>query len=193
MGMVLEYCRVSPHNAKLLLSQPVLIHRFMGVDDEAKLPLSGGFFSHFFGGRRTLPKDSPALEPRTDGDEGDADKSWHAIHYLLTGTAESGSFPLNFILDGGKQVGDEEVGYGPARIFTPAETADINDALSGFTEESLKARYDGRAMDSAKIYPQIWGRESEDNFVYAWENFVALREFIHITRTSGSYLMLYLS
>lgn len=128
-----------------------------------------------------------------DGDEGDADKSWHAIHYLLTGTAEGGSFPLSFILNGGQQLGDEEVGYGPARIFTPTETAEIADALSGFTEESLKTRYDGKAMDRAKVYPQIWGRESEDNFDYAWENFVALREFIQTARTSGSYLLFYLS
>ena len=193
MGMVLVYRRVSPHNAKLLLSQPVLIHRFLGDDDEPELPPSGGFFSRLFGGRRTLPQDTPSLEPHTDDDEGDADKSWHGIHYLLTGSAERGSFPLNFIMEGGQQVGDEEVGYGPARIFTPSETAEIDAALSGFTEQSLRDRYDGRAMDKAKVYPQIWGRETEDNFCYAWESFLALREFIHGTRSSGSYLMLYLS
>jgi hypothetical protein len=193
MGMVLEYHRVSPHNAKLLLSEPVLLHRFLGDDDEPELPPSGGFFSRLFGGRRILPQDTPSLEPRTDDDEGDADKSWHAIHYLLTGTAEGGSFPLNFILEGGQEVGDEEVGYGPARIFTPAETAEIDAALSEFTEEGLRARYDGRAMDRAKVYPQIWGRDTEDNFGYAWESFLALREFIQGTRSSGSYLLLYLS
>ena len=193
MGMVLAYCRVSPYNAKLLLSQPVLVHRFMGSDDETELPPSGGFFSRLFGGRRTLPKDCPALEPRTDGDEGDADKSWNAIHYLLTGTAEGGSFPLGFILDGGQLIGDEDVGCGPARLFTPSEVAVIDSALAGFTKERMKARYDGKAMDRANVYPQIWGREDEDNFDYAWECFVVLREFIQTTTRSSSYLMIYLS
>jgi hypothetical protein len=165
----------------------------MGAEGNTELPPTGSLLSRLFGGRQTLPKDSPALEPRTGGDEGDADKSWHAIHYLLTGTAEDGAFPLNFILEGGQQVGDEEVGYGPARIFPPAEVAVIDSALAGYTAESMKARYDGRAMDRAKVYPQIWGREDEDNFEYAWENFVAIREFIHTVRTTGSCLMLYLS
>jgi hypothetical protein len=48
-------------------------------------------------------------------------------------------------------------------------------------------------MDRAKVYPQIWGRAGEDNFEYAFENFNALREFVHGVRDSQSYLMLYLT
>ena len=193
MGMVLSYCRVSPHNAELLLRQPVLVHRFLGADED-ELPPSGGFWSRLFGGgRRVVSENAPSLEPRTDGDEGDADKSWHAIHYLLTGASEGGTFPENFILEGGQLVGDEDVGYGPARLFAPAEVRQIASVLDQHSEGSLRSRYDGRAMDRAKVYPQIWGREGEDNFEYAFENFNALREFVHGVRASQSHLMVYLT
>ncbi|MFN0130825.1 MAG: YfbM family protein [Verrucomicrobiales bacterium] len=191
--MALVYCRVSPHNAKALLGQPTLIHQYLDPDNPADPPARGGFFSRLFGGGAASSSDSVALEPRTDRDEGDADKAWNAIHFLLTGSAEGGSFPLSFILEGGQPVGDEDVGYGPARIFTPIQVAQIDSALTAYTEDGMRSQYDGKAMDTAKVYPQIWGREREDNFGYAWQNFTALREFIQITRSTGSYLMLYLS
>ena len=51
----------------------------------------------------------------------DIDKAWHGIHYLLTGTAWEGAAPLNFLVAGGRPVGDVDVGYGPARAFSGAE------------------------------------------------------------------------
>jgi hypothetical protein len=35
-----------------------------------------------------------------NGDELEIDKSWHGLHFLLTGSAREGSFPLNFIVAG---------------------------------------------------------------------------------------------
>ena len=90
-------------------------------------------------------------------------------------------------------MGDEDVGYGPARLFDPTEVFQIASVLDQHAEGSLRSRYDGRAMNSAKVYPQIWGREEEDNFDYALENFIALREFVHGVRDSQSYLMVYLT
>jgi hypothetical protein len=53
----------------------------------------------------------------------DLDKAWHGIHWLLTGTADSGSEPLCYLLAGGTQIGDIDVGYGPARSFSAEEVA----------------------------------------------------------------------
>jgi hypothetical protein len=49
-------------------------------------------------------------------DDLDVDKAWHGIHFLLCGQAWESPFPLGFIL-GGEEVGDVDVGYGPARVF----------------------------------------------------------------------------
>ena len=53
------------------------------------------------------------------------DKSWHGIHFLLTGSAEGVRPPVDFILMGGREIGDLDLGYGPARAFTSAETKQI--------------------------------------------------------------------
>src|ERR1700722_3238791 len=51
----------------------------------------------------------------------DVDKAWHGLHFLLTGTAWEGAPPLDFIVKGGRQIGDVDVGYGPARAFSSAD------------------------------------------------------------------------
>lgn len=191
MGMRLAYCRITPHNADLLLRKPILIHRFIGGDEE-ELPPAGGFWKTLFGGKRTTPENALELEPRMDGDEGDVDKAWNAIHYLLTGSAEAGSFPASFILHGGTEVGEEDVGFGPARVFSASEVTMIEDMLQEHTRESLLAHYDGRAMDQAKVYPQIWGRDGESGFEYLWENFTTLQSFVRTTRELNQQLLIYL-
>ena len=47
-------------------------------------------------------------------------KSWHGLHYILTGDPVQGDPPLNFLLVGGAEVGDEDIGYGPAGSLIPS-------------------------------------------------------------------------
>ncbi|MBV9599873.1 MAG: DUF1877 family protein, partial [Chloroflexi bacterium] len=48
----------------------------------------------------------------------DLHKAWHAIHFVLTGSRLGGEAPLNFLVAEGTPVGEVDVGYGPARVFT---------------------------------------------------------------------------
>jgi hypothetical protein len=90
----------------------------------------------------------------------DLDKAWHCLHYLLTGSAWEGDEPLNFLVKGGTPVGEEDVGYGPARIFRPLEVAAIADALAPLDPATLMLRFDARKLEQLEIYP---GRFSELN------------------------------
>jgi hypothetical protein len=45
----------------------------------------------------------------------EVDKAWHAIHFSLTGDPFEGRIPLNFLVTGGRSIG-EDLGYGPLRI-----------------------------------------------------------------------------
>ncbi len=83
-------------------------------------------------------------------------KSWHGLHYILPADPAHGDPPLNLPLAGGAEVGDEDVGYGPARIFDPTSVANIDNALTKFSETDLDARFDPAAMEVAQIYPNIW-------------------------------------
>ena len=52
-----------------------------------------------------------AYEGRKD-DLVDVDKAWHCLHFLLTGTASEGEPPMDFVVRGGTEVG-EDMGTAP--------------------------------------------------------------------------------
>lgn len=124
----------------------------------------------------------------------DIDKAWHGIHYLLTGQAWEGEPPLNFIL-GGREIGDVDVGYGPARGFTADEVRAIATALEPITAETLRPRFDGKAMIDAEIYPQIWDRDpaSDDTLGYLLAHYETLRAFVIETAELGAGMIVYLN
>jgi len=86
----------------------------------------------------------------------DLDKAWHALHYLLTGSARDGEGPLAFLLKGGTPVGDEDLGYGPARVFQPPEVAAIADALADVSQRTLLPRFDLKKLERLELYPGRW-------------------------------------
>jgi len=90
------------------------------------------------------------------------EKSWHGLHYVLTGTASDGKPPLNILVDGGVPVGDEDVGYGPARVLDHTGVAALNAALAAFSEADFDRRFDPDGLSAADIYPQIWDEPLED-------------------------------
>ncbi len=86
----------------------------------------------------------------------DLDKAWGCLHYLLTGTARDGEGPLAFLLKGGTPVGEEDLGYGPARVFRPLEAAAIADALASQSQRSLLPRFDLKKLEILEVYPGRW-------------------------------------
>jgi hypothetical protein len=90
------------------------------------------------------------------------DKAWHGIHFLLTGSVWGGKEPLCYLVKGGEEIGDVDVGYGPARVFSPNQIAGWADALSAISSDDLQKRYDPEAMTKAGIYPGGWDFAQED-------------------------------
>jgi Domain of unknown function (DUF1877) len=80
------------------------------------------------------------------------EKSWHVLHYLLTGKAEEAPPPLGNAILGGQQIG-EDLGYGPARFLTPQAVREVATALNAISKDDLRKRFDLKAMMAAKIYP----------------------------------------
>jgi hypothetical protein len=68
------------------------------------------------------------------------DKSWHGIHFLLTGSAWGGKPPLSNAVLGGKEFG-QDLGYGPARYLTPDQVKEVAAALDEITEATLRAQF----------------------------------------------------
>ncbi|TVT40475.1 DUF1877 family protein [Hymenobacter setariae] len=157
MGMTCELRQLSPAYAQKLLQEPdeVLLYYDEASEDE-------------------LPEEA-------QGESLDLDKAWHGLHYLLTGTAWGGEAPLNSLLLGGEQVGNEEehdVGYGPARILLPPQVAAFAQALATVSQSEISKRFNPLEMTNFDIYPSVWNREDEELEDWMQDSLVELKGFL---------------
>jgi hypothetical protein len=188
MGMYLSVAALRQETIDRLHADPSLVWEVVLPDDpEAVARARGtrkrpGLFARLFGRGKADP--APPVPGPTltlaegEGEVVDLDKAWHGLHYLLTGTAWEGDPPLNFLVTGGHEVGDEEVGIGPARTFTPGETREIAAALAAVSDQELRARFAPAEMMRLEIYPEIWDRDpaEDDTLGYLMDCLQQLRE-----------------
>lgn len=110
------------------------------------------------------------------GESVDLDKAWHAIHFVLTGEVYGGEGPLAQAVLGGVPIGDEDVGYGPARGLPVGDVKAVASALAQVSESDLRAKFDAGALTEAEIYPQIWD-EGDEALDYVLDNFLEVQRF----------------
>jgi hypothetical protein len=96
---------------------------------------------------------SGAVVPGDDaGEDGlSLEKSWHTLHYLLTGSAVEARPPLGNAILGGEEIGPD-AGYGPARFLDASEVHEVAAALAKVSREELSRRFDLKAMTAAQVY-----------------------------------------
>jgi hypothetical protein len=121
------------------------------------------------------------------GPELDLDKSWHGLHYLLTGTGwDLGDGAAGAAVLGGDEIG-EDGGYGPARLVRPEAVQAVADALDAVDVERLRARFDPDAMAAAEIYPHGW-EAGGDSYLVSY--FAQLRGFYRNAAAGGQAILL---
>jgi Domain of unknown function (DUF1877) len=201
--MIGNFRLASDEEIKTLLAEPSRVFEFLYGDEYAERavsvssrPKGGGLFQRLFGGNEivSLTATDEPLPPAVDpADELDVDKAWHGLHFLFTGEAWSGEPPLGFIVAGGAEVGDEDVGYGPARAFTSAELREISAALERITRDELARRFDPARMMELGIYPEIWDRDpaDDDTLEYLLEYFDLLKDFVSRGAGSGRAMLVF--
>ena len=124
-------------------------------------------------------------------EQGDLDKAWHGLHFLLTGSAEGGPEPWGYLLEGGESIGAVDVGYGPARALRPAQVASFAAALSAVSPDELRKRFDPTAMRRAGIYPDIWRPEDPEPLEYVLYYYGALRAFVERASSRHKGIIIY--
>jgi hypothetical protein len=93
----------------------------------------------------------------------DLDKAWHGVHYLLTGSADPVESPLGRIVLGGTELGEDDLGYGPARFLTPADTAtSAGELIVLAAGDGWADRFDPDAMTALGLYPGVWGADDRE-------------------------------
>jgi hypothetical protein len=114
------------------------------------------------------------------------EKSWHVLHFLLTGEAEEAQPPLGNAILGGKEIGDD-LGYGPARFLTPQQVQEVASALASMKKEDLASRFNLDAMIKAQIYPV----RDESELELAQEYFEDLSRYYADAAVAGNAMLLY--
>ncbi|MBW1706310.1 MAG: DUF1877 family protein [Deltaproteobacteria bacterium] len=119
-------------------------------------------------------------------DEGiDFGKSWHILHYLITGNDEGGDSTLDFAI----MVGHPVEGLGGEFCWlTPEEVRDIANALDGLSKEDMRKRSGKDAMSKVDIYRCPPGL-GEDEFKYAMKDFRALKKYYRDAAEKGNAML----
>jgi hypothetical protein len=104
------YClrRATDAQLAMLLRQPMLVERFLYDEAREQAVIRTGLWDRLasnFGFKRNQ---HPIAGVREDGDEIDLDKSWHVIHFLLTGEAEATDSPLSLLQRPYPNIGDQD-------------------------------------------------------------------------------------
>ena len=116
------------------------------------------------------------------------DKSWHGIHFLLTGSAWGGKRPLSNAVMGGQEFGPD-LGYGPARYLTPDQVKEVAAALDEITSATLRDRFNPKAMTKAEIY--TWHEdEGEEGLEYFLEYYAQVRAYFQQAARKGNGMLL---
>jgi hypothetical protein len=188
VGVVYCLKRASAAELAAMQRQPRLIGRFL-FDDEEAYPdkLMSGKIGRMFG-RSVAAADFDFPER----EEIDLDKSWHVLHFLLTGLAGDGEHPLNLIGRDWPPLANVDNGLGPPMGISPSALRAFHEALADVSNEEILARWDSEAIRSAELYlgdtladDEVTGRE------YIDENLSLLRKFVSDCQIAGDGAVAY--
>ena len=128
--------------------------------------------------------------------ECDLEGAWHGLHFLFTGTAWEGNEPACYLVQGGEDIGDDDVDV-PPRLLRPEYVRDFNRFLGEMSEDELRRRYDPKRMIEMKIDGAgLWrSPPAPADAVPALllEAFKELRSFTERAATAGDGLIVHLT
>jgi hypothetical protein len=153
VGIVASYLRITPEELVRLKQSPAMIRAFLYED------LDGDDTSRVLSNRCV-----------------DIDKTWHIIHFLLTGTLEGGEWPLSGAVLGGTPLCPSEIGYGSIRYLTPHEVGEVTAALALIPPDDLAQRLDLETLQELDIYPGV-GTSTADELDYILPYYSDLVDF----------------
>jgi hypothetical protein len=81
----------------------------------------------------------------------DLAKNFHALHFLLTGSAEPTDTPASLLLLAGQPIGEVDVGYGPATAATPAEVTALASFLDEQSTSVVRQRFESEEIAESNV------------------------------------------
>ncbi len=178
MGMVYCLKRATDAQLTMLLRQPMLVENFLYDEAREQTVIRAGLWdklaSNFGFKHHTLPFSCE----REEGDEIDIDKSWHVIHYLLTGDAEATDSPLSLLQRAYPSIGDQDIGWGPAFAIDAESMAEFARAVQPIRLSDFRYRFDPVRMSTEEIYlGGSFEADDDEGFEYFEHWFGVLKDF----------------
>jgi Domain of unknown function (DUF1877) len=198
VGIYLAVYALSDATIERLHADPPLAWRVMDpetpereAESRAERQPRPGLFARLFKGAKVEPPPpSPPLQLAPGegdlGPDGDFEKSWHGLHYLLTGTSSEGEPPLNFLMGGGREL-ELVDGDTPLLTHSSSDTRRIADALSQLSEEEVRARANPAEFKRLEVYPEVW--DDPKSLEYLLEDFRRLRATVTAVANRGLGLL----
>lgn len=204
MGMLYEIIRIPDEVRKELLREPYGIYKLLDIEPQPEMPPLPQK-KNFLRKLKTLftkQAETPPGQQKPEkefselirnvtiapADALQLDKTWHILHYLMGNGDEYQdlAFPRGFLLfPEAESVGDIDIGYGPAELYSPDQVRRIADFTDSLDPAEMKRRLNPAELSEAEIYPAIWNSSDLDlesmwNDIY--ENyFLPMKAFLHET------------
>jgi len=125
----------------------------------------------------------------------DIDKTWHAIHFILTGSEWEGDEPAKSVIFGGKEAGPD-VGYGSARFLDQQQVSKVNQHLLLLDQNVISEYFNVEQLVEKEIYPNMWidTDETEEEMIdYLEHYYKELKQFYEFAADSKLCVIQYLS
>ncbi len=187
MSMLADLRRVRPETLERLRADPSDIFWFLHGSEPYRPPR--GLLARLFGPREPPRPEREPWQPPPAEELLSLDKTWHCLHFLLAGEPWEGELPAASLLAGGSELGEVDVGYGPARALAPEQVADFHRHLESVSESELRERCDPEQMEAAEIYGAV---RSRDELSALWPYLEALRDFLGRATADGDAVIVYL-
>lgn len=158
MSMIFELRRVSAEQAESLTQDPSDIFFFLSGSELYQPPKP--FFKRLFAPKQSAKPVRSWAEP-AQGSVLELDTNWHVLHYFLTRTAWEANLPHGSLM-GGIQLGDVDVGYGPARLLTPIQIDEFLVFLENLQSDNFGSNITGEELEQNEIYGGYAGWNAED-------------------------------
>lgn len=193
MGMTCTLRRVNETDLRRLRETPEQVRTFIHGEpvplETVREPGLTGFVLRLLGVTSQRVSETAIDESANElinDDELDLDKVWDRLHFLLTGTFDDGQEPACFLVAGGEEIGNEDVGT--ARILRPDQVSQFATFLTGLSDDELARRYDPTRMTAVGIYSKR-RPPGDKEFETLLEAFKDLRDFVTETSARGESLI----
>jgi hypothetical protein len=124
------------------------------------------------------------------------EKSWHMLHFLLTGRVDPSGIPGDLLLTG--EALGEDLGYGPARLHSNTTTREFSRFIETQDLAALQARVDLEDMSERVVYAMPEGAGPRGVYEDELRNeatryFLLLRDYVCKMSEKGNGLLVWLS